>query len=336
MWGWHVRSFKSPNQYAIVRSRSNGSSASCSSEAGEAHRRCSEDDDGDGGARRGSRTRRRGAESAAASLLLRFPAAACSGVVERGGAPRVQYLAGVAGFDEPEREGGREGVWAVAGSEASVSVWSAGVFIGRSVGEESVQYLTGAGALATLEGRSGHGGLGGVLGGFWLGRGVLWVGAGEGRAVGRVQRRRWLGGGPGRVSPPPSTSHGLGRGRGRWVRPRRLPGAWRQCLGELEQCSTSELDLVWFLSASVRRNARKNLKFEFLKFSTLGDQHIGQGVLSYFCYKEIRSSAEILFQVFGWVFDSDSKFDRNLSDVLIWILGRNFLVEFVCNLVKLN
>jgi hypothetical protein len=29
--------------------------------------------------------------------------------------------------------------------------------------------------------------------------------------------------------------------------------------------------------ASVRRNARKKFKFEFLKFSTLGDQHIGQG-----------------------------------------------------------
>jgi hypothetical protein len=55
-------------------------------------------------------------------LLLRFPAAACSGVVERGGVLRVQYLAGVAGVDEPEREGGREVVWAVAGSRASIFV----------------------------------------------------------------------------------------------------------------------------------------------------------------------------------------------------------------------
>jgi hypothetical protein len=30
-----------------------------------------------------------------------------------------------------------------------------------------------------------------------------------------------------------------------------------------------------FASASVRRNARKNSKFEFSKFSTLGAQHIG-------------------------------------------------------------
>jgi hypothetical protein len=57
--------------------------------------------------------------------------------------------------------------------------------------------------------------------------------------------------------------------------------------------SESRFGLI--LSASVRRNARKNFKFEFLKFSTLGDQHIGQGVLSYFCYKERRSFAEILF-----------------------------------------
>jgi hypothetical protein len=43
-------------------------------------------------------------------------------VVERGGAPLVQYLAGVAGVDEPERERGREAVWEVAGDEVSLSV----------------------------------------------------------------------------------------------------------------------------------------------------------------------------------------------------------------------
>jgi hypothetical protein len=32
-----------------------------------------------------------------------------------------------------------------------------------------------------------------------------------------------------------------------------------------------------FASASVRRNARRNSKFEFSKFSTLGAQHNGQG-----------------------------------------------------------
>jgi hypothetical protein len=43
-------------------------------------------------------------------------------VVKLGGALHVQYLTGVANVDEPEREGGREGVWEVAGSEVSVSV----------------------------------------------------------------------------------------------------------------------------------------------------------------------------------------------------------------------
>jgi hypothetical protein len=82
----------------------------------------SEDDDGDGDVRRGCRTQWRGAGSAAVRLLLRFPAAAGSQVVECGGAPRVQFLAGVVSVDEPERAGLNEGVWEVAGSEVSVSV----------------------------------------------------------------------------------------------------------------------------------------------------------------------------------------------------------------------
>jgi hypothetical protein len=55
-------------------------------------------------------------------LLLRFLAAAGSQVVGRGGAPRVQYLAGVASVDEPERAGLDEHVWEGAGSEVSVFV----------------------------------------------------------------------------------------------------------------------------------------------------------------------------------------------------------------------
>jgi hypothetical protein len=115
--------------------------------------------------------------------------------------------------------------------------------------------------------------------------------------VGIVQGRRSLGGGPGRKPHPPSASPGLGRGWGRWHRPWRGQGAWLQAWSEPEQCGHSKLDLVRFLSASVRRNARKSLKFEFLKFSTLGAQHISQGILSYFCFKERRSFAEILFQI---------------------------------------
>jgi hypothetical protein len=62
------------------------------------------------------------------------------------------------------------------------------------------------------------------------------------------------------------------------------------------------------LPASVRRNARKSLKFEFLKFSTLGAQHMSQGIQWYFCSEERTRFAEILFQIFGLVFDSDSMF----------------------------
>jgi hypothetical protein len=37
----------------------------------------------------------------------------------------------------------------------------------------------------------------------------------------------------------------------------------------------SEFDLARFSSASARRNARKNSKFDFSNFSTLGAHHIG-------------------------------------------------------------
>jgi hypothetical protein len=45
-----------------------------------------------------------------------------------------------------------------------------------------------------------------------------------------------------------------------------------------------------------------------LKTSTLGDQHIGQGFQSYFCYKEMLSFAEILFAFLSIVTVSDSNF----------------------------
>jgi hypothetical protein len=49
-------------------------------------------------------------------LLLQFPASACSTEAERGGAFRVQYLAGGAGDVERERAERSEGIWEVAGS----------------------------------------------------------------------------------------------------------------------------------------------------------------------------------------------------------------------------
>jgi hypothetical protein len=59
------------------------------------------------------------------------------------------------------------------------------------------------------------------------------------------------------------------------------------------------------------------LKFEFLKFSTLGDQHIGQGFLPYFCFKERRSFAEIYISKLGMVAVSDSNFGSSFSDALV-------------------
>jgi hypothetical protein len=52
-----------------------------------------------------------------------------------------------------------------------------------------------------------------------------------------------------------------------------------------------------FRLLGVRRNARMKLNFEFLKFSTLGDQHDSQGFQKYFCYQERLSFAKIIFQI---------------------------------------
>jgi hypothetical protein len=79
----------------------------------------------------------------------------------------------------------------------------------------------------------------------------------------------------------------------------------------------SDQDLLDFHLPSVRRNARKSFKFEILKFSTLGDQHIGQGFQWYFCSEERIRFAEILFAFLGIVTVSDSNFGSSLSDVLI-------------------
>jgi hypothetical protein len=68
-----------------------------------------------------------------------------------------------------------------------------------------------------------------------------------------------------------------------------------------------------FCSPGVRSNARKKLKFEFLKIFTLGGQHMRQGCQRYFCYKERLSFAEIIFRILGMVTVSDSKFGRSLS-----------------------
>jgi hypothetical protein len=57
----------------------------------------------------------------------------------------------------------------------------------------------------------------------------------------------------------------------------------------------SNHDFLDFCLPGARHNARKRFKFEFLKFFTLGGQHIGQGFQNYFCSEEIGCFAEILF-----------------------------------------
>jgi hypothetical protein len=57
----------------------------------------------------------------------------------------------------------------------------------------------------------------------------------------------------------------------------------------------SNHDFLIFCLPGVCSNARKKFKFKFLKFFTLGGQHIGQGFQNYFCSEEIGCFAEILF-----------------------------------------
>jgi hypothetical protein len=54
-----------------------------------------------------------------------------------------------------------------------------------------------------------------------------------------------------------------------------------------------------------------------LKFSSLSDHHIGQGIQSYFCCGERRSFAEIYISKLGMVTVSDSNFGSSFSDALV-------------------
>jgi hypothetical protein len=64
---------------------------------------------------------------------------------------------------------------------------------------------------------------------------------------------------------------------------------------EMNGNSGAHSDLIFsdFCSPGVRSNARKKLRFEFLKFFTLGGQHIRQGFQGYFCSQEITCFAKI-------------------------------------------
>jgi hypothetical protein len=141
-------------------------------------------------------------------------------------------------------------------------------------------------------GEAGHDGLACMLAGFGLGDGVLWVGSGEVMAVDDVQRGRGTEGGVWVVSsssPPFLTARVKAEGS------RLDRGGLHEHGYRLKANGKSEAhsDLIFsnFCSPSVRSNARKKLKFEFLKFFTLGGQHIRQGFQRYFCYTERLSFA---------------------------------------------
>jgi hypothetical protein len=137
-----------------------------------------------------------------------------------------------------------------------------------------------------------------VLKGFGLGCGMLWVGAGEGRVVGDVQvAGKKKGGSRGAVSSSPPFSMAWvgaeGAGIDRGIVQEHGDRVWASKNSDLH----SSFDLARFHLPGVRRIARKNFKFEILKFSTLGTQHMSPGFQSYFCYKERTGFAEILFQI---------------------------------------
>jgi hypothetical protein len=124
-------------------------------------------------------------------------------------------------------------------------------------------------------GDTGLDGLARVLEGCCLGRRVLWVGSGEVTMVGDVQRAgeeergSWA---LSSSSPPFLTAwvgaEGAGLDRGGVQE----HGYRHETNGSSDL--HSNFDFTGFCLPGVRSNARKNFKFEFLKFFTLRDQHI--------------------------------------------------------------
>jgi hypothetical protein len=117
-----------------------------------------------------------------------------------------------------------------------------------------------------------------VLGGFGLGCGVLWVGSGAVTRVGDVQAAGEEERGVlvlSSSSPPILTARVGAEGAGLDRGTVQEHGYSRRANGDSDLYS--KLNLLDFHLPGVRRNARKRFKFEILKTSTLGAQHIGQG-----------------------------------------------------------
>jgi hypothetical protein len=133
-----------------------------------------------------------------------------------------------------------------------------------------------------------------MLEGCSLGRGVLWFGAGEVTMVGDVQRAgeeergSWA---LSSSSPPFLTARVGAEGAGLDHGDVNKHGYRHETNGSTDL--HSNLISPDFCLPGVRHNARKRFKFEFLKISTLGGQHIRQGFQRYFCSEEITCFAKI-------------------------------------------
>jgi hypothetical protein len=118
--------------------------------------------------------------------------------------------------------------------------------------------------------------------------GACWEGAGSaaggcgsalahpGRSASCRKKKVWEGALGAVLSVPPLLTARVGAGGAGVDRGDAKEHGYRRGANQNSEAHSSS-DLLDFHLQGVRRNARKSLKFEFLKFSTLGDQHIGQG-----------------------------------------------------------
>jgi hypothetical protein len=153
--------------------------------------------------------------------------------------------------------------------------------------------------------RRSRGRAGGVLSRLRSAMGQCWRGHGGRQLAEREKEKR---GGPGGVLRfLPCRTAWVGAEGARVDRGDVLEHGYRLRARENSDAHSAS-DFLDFCLPGVRRNARKKLKFEFLKIFTLGDQHNRQCFQGYFCYNERLSFAEITFQILGMVTILDSKF----------------------------
>jgi hypothetical protein len=229
------------------------------------------------------------------ALLLHLPASVLPTVAERGGATRVQELAGGAGYDERERTEGREVVWKVAGDGVGLMVCSEGAFYRPE--------RAGAGVSRRWPGRvSGdvQRAKPGVaaLGACWRGEVMASGHCGHALASSRrsvaCREAEGQGEGSGRVLPLffHVSRPGSGQGR-RGIDRGGVHGYGYRARAYGDGVGHSSLDFTEICPPGVRHNARTNFEFEILKSATVGYQDTSQGFQNYFCSEERSWFAKI-------------------------------------------